>query len=81
MEATRISKPDCDRENPVFYGPADLSIGKTINVFRHRFTIVDCDDYVHSYLMENKETFPEALQTQLEQTIQSIADKNRLKAE
>jgi len=81
LEATRISKPDCDRENPVFYGPADLSIGKTINVFRHRFTIVDCDDYVLSYLMENKETFPEALQTQLEKTIQSIADKNRLKSE
>jgi len=74
LEGTRIPKPDCDREKPVFYSPADLSIGTTICVFRHRFIIRDCDDYVMSYLEENKETFPTALQTQLEKTIQSIAD-------
>lgn len=74
MEGTRISKPECDRENPVFYGPADMSIGATICVFRHRFIILDCDDYVLSYLMENKETYPTSLQPQLEKTIQSIAD-------
>jgi len=74
LEGTRISKPDCDREKPVFYGPADLSVGATICVFRYRFIILDCDDYVLSYLMENKETFPQALQDQLQKTIQTIAD-------
>ena len=39
LEGTRIPKPDCDREKPVFYGPADLSIGATICVLRHRFII------------------------------------------
>jgi len=74
LEATRISKPDCDREKPVFYGPADLSIGATICVFRHRFTILDCDDYVLSYLMENQETFPDGQKAQLQKTIQSISN-------
>ena len=74
LEATRISKPDCDREKPVFYGPADLSIGATICVFRHRFTILDCDDYVLSYLMENQETFPDGQKSQLQKTIQSISN-------
>jgi len=74
LEGTHISKPDCDRENPTFYGPADLSIGATICVFRHRFIILDCDDYVLSYLQENSETFPKSLQTQLQTTIQSISD-------
>lgn len=74
LEGTRISKPDCDREKPVFYGPADLSIGATICVFRHRFIILDCDDYVLTSLIENKETFPASLQPQLQKTIQSIQD-------
>jgi succinate dehydrogenase flavin-adding protein (antitoxin of CptAB toxin-antitoxin module) len=58
----------------VFYGPADMSIGAVISVFRHRFIILDCDDYVLSYLQENTESFPDALQVQLQKTIQSIAD-------
>lgn len=74
LEGTRISKPDCDKEKPVFYGPADMSIGAVISVFRHRFIILDCDDYVLSYLQENTESFPDALQVQLQKTIQSIAD-------
>jgi len=77
LEGTRIPKPDCDREKPVFYGPADLSIGATISVLRHRFIIQDCDDYVLSYLTENKETFPSSLQEQLGETIQSISDHKK----
>jgi len=72
LEATRISKPACDRENPVFYGPVDLSIGAMIHVFSHRFIIIDCDDYVLSYLEENKDIFPN---NEIEKTIQSIKDK------
>ena len=72
LEATRIPKPACDRENPVFYGPVDLSIGAMIHVFSHRFIIIDCDDYVLSYLEENKEIFPN---NEIENTINSIKDK------
>ena len=75
MEATRIPKPNCDRENPIFYGPVDLSIGAVITVFRHRFTIVDCDDFVLSYLEENTELFDD--QNRLKSTIQSIKDKKQ----
>ena len=72
LEATRIPKPNCDLENPVFYGPVDLSIGAVITVFRHRFTIVDCDDFVLSYLEENTDLFDD--QSRLMGTIQSIKD-------
>ena len=76
LEATRIPKPNCGTvENPVFYGPVDLSIGAMITVFRHRFTIEDCDDFVLSYLEENKEIFPAIEKEQLEKTIESIKDK------
>jgi len=75
LEATRIPKPNCDRENPIFYGPVDLSIGAVITVFRHRFTIVDCDDFVLSYLEENAELFDD--QNRLKSTIQSIKDKKQ----
>jgi hypothetical protein len=76
LEATRIPKPNCGTvENPVFYGPVDLSIGAMITVFRHRFTIEDCDDFVLSYLEENKEIFPTIEKEQLEKTIESIKDK------
>ena len=30
LEATRISKPNCDVENPEYYGPGDFAIGATI---------------------------------------------------
>ena len=34
LEATRISKPNSDVENPQYYGPGDFAIGATIQGLR-----------------------------------------------
>ncbi|XP_078584990.1 EF-hand domain-containing protein 1-like [Branchiostoma floridae x Branchiostoma japonicum] len=58
LEATRITKPDCDPENPEFYTPADFAIGNIIVVFKHRFQITDADEYVLRYMEAHADTFP-----------------------
>ncbi|CAK8696625.1 unnamed protein product [Clavelina lepadiformis] len=58
LEATRISKPNSSVENPDFYGPSDFAIGATIQVFKHRFTITNCDEYVLKVLEQNSDQYP-----------------------
>lgn len=70
LERTRIAKPGCDPENPVFYGIGDFAIGATITVLRHRFIITNADEYVLKYLEQNEERFPT-------NTIQSLRNKIR----
>ncbi|XP_078481213.1 EFHC1 [Ciona intestinalis] len=65
LEATRISKPGSDVENPEFYGPGDFAIGATIQVFKHRFVITNCDEYVLKVLQQDADQYPVS-------TIQSI---------
>lgn len=60
LEATRISKPNSDVQNPEFYGPGDFVIGATIQVFRHRFLITNCDLYVLKMLEMNADQYPVA---------------------
>jgi len=60
LERTRIAKPGCDPENPVFYGIGDFAIGATIVVLKHRFMITNADEYVLKYLEKNAKDFPEA---------------------
>lgn len=49
-------------ENPVYYGPSDFFIGAVIEVFGHRFIILDADDYVLKYMESNTAQFsPEPL--------------------
>uniref|UniRef100_A0A670YAK6 EF-hand domain containing 1 n=1 Tax=Pseudonaja textilis TaxID=8673 RepID=A0A670YAK6_PSETE len=55
---TRIAKPGSCTDNPVYYEPADLTIGAMIEVFGHRFIIVDADHYVLNYMESNLESFP-----------------------
>jgi len=58
LEATRLSKPNSDVENPEFYGPGDFAIGATIQVFKHRFCITNCDEYVLKILEQNPDQYP-----------------------
>ncbi|NWU91863.1 EFHC1 protein, partial [Upupa epops] len=64
---TRVAKPGSTTENMMYYEPADLAIGSTVEVFGHRFVITDADEYVLNYMESNAEHFPAA-------TLQSLRD-------
>ncbi|XP_007430815.1 EF-hand domain-containing protein 1 [Python bivittatus] len=55
---TRVPKPGSSTDDPVYYEPADLTIGSMVEVFGHRFIIVDADNYVLNYMESNLESFP-----------------------
>ena len=58
LERTRVAKPNCLPDQPVFYGPQDFYIGAVIDVFKHRFVITDADEYVLGYMKDHKTQFP-----------------------
>ncbi|XP_023598428.1 EF-hand domain-containing protein 1 isoform X2 [Trichechus manatus latirostris] len=59
---TRVVKPNSFVDNPVYYGPGDFFIGAVIDVFGHRFVILDVDEYVLKYMESNAAEYsPEAL--------------------
>ncbi|XP_032265553.1 EF-hand domain-containing protein 1 isoform X1 [Phoca vitulina] len=59
---TKVAKPSSTAENPIYYGPTDFFIGAVIEVFGHRFVILDTDDYVLKYMESNAAQYsPEAL--------------------
>ncbi|XP_060640731.2 EF-hand domain-containing protein 1 isoform X1 [Anolis sagrei] len=58
---TRVPKPGSSTENPVYYEPSDFVVGAMVEVFGHRFIIVDVDEYVMNYIEENLESFPAAV--------------------
>ena len=68
LERTRVAKPGCPPDQPVFYGPQDFYIGAVVEVFKHRFIITDADEFVVKYMKEHRGQFPES-------TIQSLEDK------
>uniref|UniRef100_G1KDM5 EF-hand domain containing 1 n=1 Tax=Anolis carolinensis TaxID=28377 RepID=G1KDM5_ANOCA len=55
---TRVPKPGSSTENPVYYEPSDFTVGAMVEVFSHRFIIVDVDEYVMNYIEHNLESFP-----------------------
>ncbi|XP_042309480.1 EF-hand domain-containing protein 1 isoform X1 [Sceloporus undulatus] len=58
---TRVPKPGSSTENPVYYEPSDFTIGAMVEVFGHRFIIVDADEYVLNYMESNLGSFPAAV--------------------
>uniref|UniRef100_A0A8C0KKC2 EF-hand domain-containing protein 1 n=1 Tax=Canis lupus dingo TaxID=286419 RepID=A0A8C0KKC2_CANLU len=59
---TKVAKPSSTAEDPIYYGPTDFFIGAVIEVFGHRFIILDTDDYVLKYMENNAAQYsPEAL--------------------
>ncbi|KAL0165166.1 hypothetical protein M9458_040919, partial [Cirrhinus mrigala] len=67
LEKTRVPKPGSSVENPEYYGPADFSIGATVEVFGHRFILTDADRYVLSYLESLSHHIPEHTLSSLRQ--------------
>ncbi|XP_070274534.1 EF-hand domain-containing protein 1 [Myotis yumanensis] len=59
---TKVAKPHSPPGNPIYYSPSDFFIGAVIDVFGHRFIILDTDDYVLKYMESNAAQYsPEAL--------------------
>ncbi|XP_007934335.1 EF-hand domain-containing protein 1 [Orycteropus afer afer] len=59
---TRVVKPNSSVDHPDYYGPGDFFIGAVIDVFGHRFVILDVDEYVLKYMESNAALYsPEAL--------------------
>lgn len=58
MERTRVAKPGSSPDNPEFYRPQDFAIGATIQAFKHKFVVIDADEYVLKYMENNNEEFP-----------------------
>ncbi|XP_054110071.1 EF-hand domain-containing protein 1 isoform X6 [Callithrix jacchus] len=59
---TKVVKPYSTVDNPIYYGPGDFFIGAVIEVFGHRFIILDTDEYVLKYMESNAAQYsPEAL--------------------
>ncbi|XP_049980024.1 EF-hand domain-containing protein 1 isoform X2 [Alexandromys fortis] len=59
---TKVVKPFSSVDNPIYYGPSDFFIGAVIEVFGHRFVILDTDEYVLKYMESNASQYsPEAL--------------------
>ncbi|XP_066494100.1 EF-hand domain-containing protein 1 [Tiliqua scincoides] len=58
---TKVPKPGSPTDDPVYYEPADFTMGATVEVFGHRFIITDADEYVLNYMESNLESFPPAV--------------------
>ncbi|VDP81127.1 unnamed protein product [Echinostoma caproni] len=61
LRRARIAKPGSTVENPVYYGPADFSLGSKIEVFGSRFIITDADVFVIKFLETNRDQFSDEL--------------------
>ena len=58
LERTRVAKPCTTMEKPQFYGPQDFAIGAVIEIFKHRFRIINADHYVLKFLEEHRYQIP-----------------------
>lgn len=52
-----MAKPGSSRDNPVFYTAQDITLGAVIEVFKHKFLIVDADEYVLKYMEARPDEF------------------------
>lgn len=69
LERTRVAKAGCDTDQPVFYGPQDFYIGALITVFKHRFVIINADEYVLKYMQDHASQFPANTIQSLQETL------------
>ncbi|KAH8849710.1 EF-hand domain-containing protein 1 [Schistosoma japonicum] len=61
LKRSRVAKPGCLLDNPIYYGPTDFSIGSKIDIFGTRFIITDADEYVIKFLESNRDQFSDEL--------------------
>ncbi|CAL9695948.1 unnamed protein product [Knipowitschia caucasica] len=74
LQKARIPKPGSSSDSPQFYSPADFAIGSVVEVFSHRFVLVDADRHVLTFL--------ESIQSQVPtKTLESLRRRFGLRLE
>jgi hypothetical protein len=61
LERTRALKPGSslsDPNGPIYYESNDLFVGCTLEIYRHRFVLVEADEYVFAYMEQMPEKYP-----------------------
>ncbi|KAJ3028205.1 UNVERIFIED_CONTAM: EF-hand domain-containing protein 1 [Siphonaria sp. JEL0065] len=59
MDRSRVLKPGSslsDPNGPLYYEVHDLYVGATVDFFRHKFTLLDADEFVFNYMEHLLET-------------------------
>jgi Ca2+-binding EF-hand superfamily protein len=54
-----------------YFQPSDLAIGREVEVLKHRFVLVDADEYALKHMESNSDVFPECNVMAIEAAIQS----------
>lgn len=62
-----MAKPGSSPDNPDFYQPQDFAIGATIQAFKHRFIVMDADEYVLKFMENNSDEFPAEMRESLKE--------------
>ncbi|XP_055986595.1 EF-hand domain-containing protein 1 [Sorex fumeus] len=71
---TKVAKPSSSAENPIYYSPSDFFIGAVIEVFGHRFVILDTDEYVLKYMESNAAQYSAEALTSVQNHFQKRKD-------
>ncbi|TPX32330.1 hypothetical protein SmJEL517_g04501 [Synchytrium microbalum] len=61
MERKRVLLPGSalsDAEGPKYYKTADLNVGATVEVLKHKFVLLDADEFVYQYMEDKRQDFP-----------------------
>ena len=53
LQRRRVDKPESTKEHPVFFTLRDFCIGATLQIYNHRFQIVNADRFVLTFLNAN----------------------------
>jgi len=48
---------DSHPDTPIYYEPNDFYIGAHVELFKHRFLIINADRYVFKFIEENPQLF------------------------
>ncbi|KAJ3339337.1 EF-hand domain-containing protein 1 [Gonapodya sp. JEL0774] len=64
LERSRVLKSGQKLGDPAdqtkYYGAADLSVGATLDIFKHKFVLMDADEFAFKWMEENRGLFPQA---------------------
>ncbi|TPX38933.1 hypothetical protein SeMB42_g02286 [Synchytrium endobioticum] len=63
MERTRVLLPGSslsDVDGPKYYKVTDLFVGTTLEILKHKFVLLDADEFVYHYMEDRKDEFRQA---------------------
>jgi hypothetical protein len=65
LDYCRVMKPGSSKDDPEYYGPADLYIGAMLDIFGSRFCLNSADPFVLEFVQKNPECFPKHVRENL----------------